>query len=73
MKKRYTPYNCPHCAYDRKFPGFEEGGWINQDNNGPIVACPVCNDDGKYLPLKDDDDEALGCTDMFAWIHEDRI
>lgn len=36
---------CDHCAYDRQFPGFESGGWIQQDNNGPIVACPACNND----------------------------
>jgi len=45
---KYTPENCPHCEYDRRFPGFETGGWMQQDNNGPIVSCPVCNDDGKH-------------------------
>lgn len=44
----FKPSECPHCEYDRRFPGFEEGGWIQQDNNGPIVSCPVCNDDGSY-------------------------
>lgn len=44
----FTPDDCPHCEYDRRFPGFEGGGWIQQDNNGPIVSCPVCNDDGKH-------------------------
>jgi hypothetical protein len=39
---------CPHCEYDRRFPGFEAGGWVQQDNNGPIVSCPVCNPDGSY-------------------------
>ena len=34
---------CPHCEYDRLFPGFEGGGWMQQDNNGPIVSCPLCN------------------------------
>ncbi len=42
------PSECPHCEYDRRFPGFEKGGWIQQDNNGPIVSCPICNDDGAY-------------------------
>ncbi len=42
------PADCPHCEYDRRFPGFERGGWMQQDNNGPIVSCPVCNDDGKH-------------------------
>jgi hypothetical protein len=21
---------------------------MQQDNNGPIVSCPLCNDDGKH-------------------------
>jgi len=45
---KFTPANCPHCAYDRRFPGFESGGWMQQDNNGPIVSCPLCNDDGSH-------------------------
>lgn len=45
---KYTPANCPHCEYDRQFPGFEMGGWMQQDNNGPIVSCPLCNDDGSH-------------------------
>lgn len=47
-RNRYTPANCPHCEYDRRFPPLEGGGWLQQDNNGPIVPCPVCNDDGKH-------------------------
>lgn len=43
-----SPANCPHCEYDRRSPGFERGGWLQQDNNGPIVSCPLCNDDGKH-------------------------
>lgn len=43
-----TPATCPHCEYDRQFPGFEGGGWMQQDNNGPIVSCPMCNDDGSH-------------------------
>lgn len=50
-RMRYKPFNCPHCEYDRRFPGFESGGWIRQDNNGPIVSCPVCNPDQTH-PLK---------------------
>ena len=42
------PRDCPHCAYDRRFPGFEDGGWLQQDNNGPIHPCPLCNDSGAY-------------------------
>jgi hypothetical protein len=45
---RYKPSECPHCEYDRRFPGFEGGGWMQQDNNGPIVSCPMCNDDGSH-------------------------
>lgn len=41
---------CPHCEYDRRFPGFEGGGWMQQDNNGPIVSCPLCNPDGTLAP-----------------------
>lgn len=48
--KRPAPAECPHCEYDRRFPGFEGGGWMQQDNNGPIVSCPVCNDDGSHAP-----------------------
>ena len=35
---------CQHCASDATWLGYP--GWIEQDNNGPIVPCPVCNDDG---------------------------
>jgi len=45
--RRFTPANCPLCEYDRRFPGFEKGGWMQQDNNGPIVSCPMCNPGGK--------------------------
>ena len=47
-RRRPKPSECPHCEYDRRFPGFERGGWMQQDNNGPIVSCPMCNDDGKF-------------------------
>jgi hypothetical protein len=47
-RPRFMPADCPHCAYDRRFPGLEMGGWLQQDNNGPIVSCPLCNDDGKH-------------------------
>lgn len=46
--RRFVPATCPHCEYDRSFPGFEDGGWMQQDNNGPIVSCPLCNDDGSH-------------------------
>ena len=48
MKPRYKPESCPNCEYDRRFPGYESGGWIRQDNNGPIVSCPLCNPDGTH-------------------------
>jgi hypothetical protein len=48
MKPIFKPAECPHCEYDRRFPGFEAGGWMQQDNNGPIVSCPLCNDDGAF-------------------------
>jgi hypothetical protein len=44
----HKPSECPHCEYDRRFPGFEMGGWLQQDNNGPVVSCPICNDDGSH-------------------------
>lgn len=44
----FKPTECPHCEYDRRFLDFEMGGWMQQDNNGPIVSCPLCNDDGSY-------------------------
>lgn len=47
---RYAPHCCPMCEYDRRFPGFEGGGWMQQGNNGPIVSCPMCNDDGSHAP-----------------------
>ena len=34
-----------HCAHCHGIG--PEPGWIEQDNNGPIVACPVCNPDGE--------------------------
>lgn len=48
MRRTPHPSECPHCEYDRRFPGFESGGWMQQDNNGPIVSCPLCNDDGAH-------------------------
>lgn len=48
--RRWKPHNCPHCEYDRRFPGFEAGGWMQQENNGPIVSCPLCNPDGSFVP-----------------------
>jgi hypothetical protein len=43
-----TPANCPHCEFDRRFPGFKSGGWIEPYNNGPIGPCPMCNADGSH-------------------------
>jgi hypothetical protein len=47
-KHGVTPANCPNCEYDRRFPGFQAGGWIDPGNNGPIGPCPMCNPDQKY-------------------------
>ena len=38
---------CPYCEYDRRFPGFEGGGWVRHTNSGPVVPCQLCNPDGK--------------------------
>lgn len=48
LAREYAPRkdDCPHCEYDRRFPGFESGGWMQQDNNGPVVSCPMCNPNG---------------------------
>ena len=48
---RFVPADCPHCEYDRRFPGFESGGWLEQANNGPIVPCPLCNESGSHPRL----------------------
>lgn len=40
--RRFTPKDCPHCAYDRRFPETADGGWVYFGNNGPIVPCVVC-------------------------------
>lgn len=45
---RFTPQNCPHCEYDRKFPETAGGGWIYPGNGSPIVPCGMCNPDGKH-------------------------
>ncbi len=46
--RRFTPANCPHCEYDRRFPGTENGGWIYTGNNGPTVPCGMCNPNGSH-------------------------
>jgi hypothetical protein len=38
----FAPDECPHCQYDRQSPG------LQQDNNGPIVPCQLCNPDGSH-------------------------
>lgn len=53
--QRFMPSVCPHCEYDRRFPGFERGGWMRQENNGPIVSCPMCNPNGLFI--RDEIDE----------------
>lgn len=44
-KNRFSPLNCPHCNGE---PDWVGPGWIEQTNNGGIVSCPLCNDDGAY-------------------------
>lgn len=39
-----APKNCKYCKPDHKHYG---PGWIYMGNNGLIVSCPVCNDDGQ--------------------------
>lgn len=46
--RRFTPQNCPHCEYDRKFPETAGGGWIYPGNGSRIVPCGMCNPDGKH-------------------------
>ena len=49
-KNRLSPLNCPHCNGEPEWVG---PGWIEQTNNGSIVSCPLCNDDGAYpRPLR---------------------
>lgn len=45
---KFTPQNCPHCEYDRRFPHTDMGGWIYFGNNGPFVPCGLCNPDGSH-------------------------
>jgi hypothetical protein len=47
-KPRFTPANCPHCEYDRRFPESKSGGWMYMGNGAPLTCCPVCNPDGKH-------------------------
>lgn len=55
MKRKFKPADCPHCAYDRKFPETITGGWIYMGNNGPIVSCPMCNADESHPRYLDKD------------------
>lgn len=48
MVRVWQPDNCPLCASERKSPGFETGGWLQLDNNGPIVPCALCNPNGEH-------------------------
>ena len=36
-RKRQPKPPCKYCE------GEPEPGWIETDNNGPIVRCPICN------------------------------
>ena len=48
MSRRVHPSECSYCEYDRRFPPLQNGGWLQMDNNGPIVSCPVCNPRGDH-------------------------
>ncbi len=39
----YEP-GCHYCERE------SEPGWLETDNNGPIVPCPFCNSDGTTKP-----------------------
>lgn len=45
---RYQPDNCPHCAYDRRFPETADGGWVYPGNGHAIVPCGMCNPHGHH-------------------------
>jgi hypothetical protein len=70
---RFTPANCPHCEYDRRFPGMESGGWIQQDNNGPIVPCPLCNGDGSHPQAEEDSEPSGPCTCRWSSVNSTTI
>ncbi len=50
---------CQHCEYYRRINVDPDGGWVYFGNNGPYVACGVCNADGKITPLGLDDEELI--------------
>ena len=41
-KKLKFALDCPQCKREA------EPGWIELDNNGPIVPCLLCNRNGDY-------------------------
>ena len=46
LSKRDGKWVCPSCCPQCKREA--EPGWIELDNNGPIVPCMVCNRNGDY-------------------------
>lgn len=48
---------CQHCEYYRRINVDPDGGRIYYGNNGPYVACGVCNADGKLTPMCLDEEE----------------
>ena len=42
MKQKEIEVKCFYCKNE------PEPGWLETDNNGPIVPCPICNPKGKY-------------------------
>lgn len=39
------PLTLKRCEYCRDEP---LAGWIETDNNGPVVPCPSCNDKSRF-------------------------
>lgn len=46
---RTTKAVCRYCE------GEPELGWIETDNNGPIVRCPICNPEHSNFDTKSDE------------------
>ena len=48
-RRRADAVRCGECKYCDRDHGRFGPGWVEIDNNGPIVGCPVCNPSGTYL------------------------
>jgi hypothetical protein len=47
-RNRAARDRCEACQYCKPDHARLGPGWIEQDNNGPIVSCPVCNPTGAF-------------------------